>query len=178
MSIEEFEEEGLYYGPFPNGYEPPRCTECNVICVIPHGEVRVYHHGWCEIGKAKEARRDALREQLSKLRSDYDHEEGTWTMVDKRIKGHEEIVIATGYHNPRDSGDWCYLIRCKCGAKDIAWTHEDARQAARQHRIDVRTPAPTAPAKAPRGNGAVPSTQKPARQRTTQTGKQPRRVLY
>ena len=55
---------------------------------------------------------------------------------------------------------------------------EDARQAARDHRVDVRTPAPTRPAKAPRAASPVPSTPKPARQRTAQPSKPPRKVLY
>ena len=179
MSYIEYQ--GYQYGPLPSWYtveHAPLCPECKVWLAIPFGETRVYHKSRCEFGKAREEKREELRAQLARLRSDYDHEEGTWTMVDKRIKGHEEILIATGHHNPRDPDDWCYLIQCCCGAKDIAWSHEDARQAARQHRIDVRTPAPTAPAKAPRGRGAVPKATKPARQATAQSEKKPRRVLY
>ena len=177
--------DGLLYGPnlpqwYINEFErhAPFCKECGVVIMIPYGETRVYHRNRCEFGRVREERREKLRNQLARLRSDYDHEEGTWTMVDKRIKGHEEIVIATGYHNPKDREDWCYLIQCKCGAKDIAWNHEDARQAARDHRVDVRTPAPTRPAKAPRAARPVPSTTKPARRRTAQPEPKPRRVLY
>lgn len=177
--------DGLLYGPnLPSWYVEdfekyaPLCPECGVPMMIPFGESRVYHKGHCEFGRAREERRDVLRNRLARLRSDYDHEEGTWTMVDKRIKGHEEIILATGYHNPKDPDDWCYLIRCKCGARDIAWNHEDARQAARDHRIDVRTPAPKRPAKTPRAARPVPGAAKPARQRTAQPEIKPRRVLY
>lgn len=173
---------GFQYGPLPSWYTiemAPLCPECAVWCSVPHGESRVYHKSSCTIGKGREANRDRLRNQLARLRSDYNHEEGTWVMTDNRIKGHEEIVIATGHHNPRDPDDWCYLIQCRCGEKDIAWTHEDARQAARQHRIDVRTPAAIRPAKAPRNGVAVPSTGKAPRQRTAQPAeKKPRRVIY
>lgn len=173
----DIEERGYHYS-FPDGYEPPRCSECGIIVCIPIGESRVYHLTSCLFGRQREERRQVLRDQLARLRSDYDHEEGTWTMTDKRIKGHEEIVIATGHHNPRDPDDWCYIIQCCCGAKDIAWSHDDATAAARQHRIDVRTPAPTRPAKAPRGNGQVPGATRRAKQPTAQSEKKPRRVLY
>ena len=136
----------------------------------------VFHKGHCEIGKQNEAKRQDYWQRVGALSPEGREEE--YTMTDKRFKGHEEILIATGYHNPKDPGDWCYLIQCKCGAKDIAWNHEDARQAAADHRVDVRTPAPTRPDKAPRAASPVPGTAKPARQRTAQPSKPPRKVLY
>lgn len=180
------EHDGYQYGPLPSWYaddfenHAPFCKECGIVIMIPYGESRVYHKSRCEFGRAREARREELRSMLARLRSDYNHDEGTWVMTDNRIKGHEEIVIATGHHNPRDPDDWCYLIQCCCGAKDIAWSHEDARTAARQHRIDVRTPAPTAPRKPPRNGAVAPGTAKVPRQRTAQPTptKKPRRVIY
>jgi hypothetical protein len=95
----------------------------------------VYHKGSCVLGKESERRREILKAKLDRCSRPVD--EGEWVLTDQRYKGHEEIAIATGYHNPKDPGDWCYKIHCCCGDyNDIAWGYEEAKAAAAAHRAD------------------------------------------
>jgi hypothetical protein len=165
-------------------FDPFLCPECGVDKRL-NGAGYVVHEPDCSIGREKEKwrmdyweRMIALDIKTAEAKRERAGEEKERERRLTAPKGHQFILLRSGHNNPKDPNDWCWLIQCECGFKDLAWSYDDADQARADHRADYAASAPTAPPKPPRRAVPAPSTPKPARQRIQQQQIKPKRVIY